>query len=331
MLLGPVAIRLQFLFIVLLTGCEDHPPNSPSPPPPAPCSDPTKCLRVAAEPDMTGACIYPSPNNRKNQWYARDYATYTTKRKITFKYIREKYYVGGTKYGEDPESPLISLATGQAVPLGCQLGKETAAGDVILEYRIKVTCIAFEGTPCVSPALGGNADMDMHPIQPRKLPSVVCPADIPARPEYSSSFAWLASTLRNDKAFPINSKEVEQQFHQPPGNCDRKSITLGAGLIMNQTDVACYFDVNFDLNSKMTKVKISIPADIAAERYVQKDSVDLDFLDDRAPSLFMTVEGVEDTSRSGPIVRTSIDQRRVRIYVKNSHDQLSCVSYRYRN
>jgi hypothetical protein len=315
-------LPLTFLFCLtagFLSGCAKPPSPTPPPPPPKPCADPRSCSQVRTELDYTGVCAVPGepPNTRRYRWYARNYATYTTTKKITYTFVRERYYQGGTKINEDPPEE-VTIGTGEAKPLGCQLGTETAFGTSLLEYKMRVTCVKWVGdAACIT----GTSKQGYSDI--------VCPSDIPGSGELTQAFAWLNSTLKNEMSFPLSPAAVEHQFTATPGNCNRNLITLNGGLLQN-TGQACDVSTSFKGNGKTTELLIDIPPSLVATKTQKNSRLDIEFVDGSAPSLRVTTDGTVDATRTGSVVAASIDQRRVRIYVNNPQGDTSCVSYRYR-
>lgn len=315
-------VHLSLLFALtagVLAGCAKPPSPPPPPAPPKPCTDPRKCSQVRTELDYTGVCAVPGEpaNTRRYRWYARNYATYTTTRKITYTFIRERYYQGGTKINEDPPED-VTVGTGEAKPLGCQIGTETPYGTALLEYKMRVTCVKWEGdTACVSGlAKGAHSD-------------VVCPSDIPGSGEFTQAFAWLNSTLKDEQSFPLSPSSVEHQFTSTPGNCARNLIMLNGGLMQN-TGQECYLKAEFKGNGKKTELSIDIPSSLIATKAQTNNRFELEFADGSSPSLRVATDGAIDNAKTGAVVAASIDQRRVRVYVNNAQGEISCVSYRYR-
>jgi hypothetical protein len=302
-----------------LSGCAKPPSPAPPPPPPKPCTDPWQCSHVTLELDYTGACAIPGEpsSTRRYRWYARNYATYTTTRKIKYTVVRERYYQGGTKISEDPPEDVI-VGTGEAKPLGCQIGTETPYGASLLEYKMRVTCVRWEAdTRCIPPST-------------RKTYSdVVCPSDIPGSGEFTQALAWLKSTLKDEQSFPLSPTAVEHQFTSTPGNCTRNLITLNGTLVQN-TGQACYVNAAFERNGQKTELSIDIPTIIVATKIQTNNRVALEFAEGRRPSLRVATNGTVDTAHTGTVVGATIDQIRLRIYVNNKGGETTCVSYRYR-
>lgn len=320
------------LILISLASCTKVHHSDPITPTPKKCDKPNECYSFNLEGAPAGECQTGDPSGFKKQWAV--YASTDLLKPVSIMYQRVKKRESGALFAVESVEGPIDLTAGKGKVLGCRFGIEKepsgcglsagsipCAGDVRLVYEYR-HCASWTSD-------GKSCDVPTTAQQVTKRSNSLCGPDIPADKKFEKGFIWLANVMRKEKSFPLLASVIHSRFL--PGEiitCKRGPLDLTSSIIDNTGD-ECVLETSFKLGGKESTVHLEIPVTLSAKRSVKLSRTEIEFAPQSSPKIEVKESGTRVEKNSGNVVAFSIDNQHARIYVENSSNQTSCISYRY--